>query len=209
MTSVTTGRPVRSRASARSRSPSRPSPWNEYGLVRGGRGDRVGGLEELIARFHGARTRHHGERAVADASAEDLDDGVLGVELPRRELEGSTDRRHGLHPRQRREPADEHVLARPDLAEGGDDDPLDPLVLVRCEPLREDEALHADDLVFGGIGRHHDEHVTSSFRKDPGQEKKQRSRTSASPGTTRDPGPRLRARSCRAGIEVDRVVPHE
>ena len=32
---MTTGRPVASRASARMRSPSSPSPWKEYGLVRG------------------------------------------------------------------------------------------------------------------------------------------------------------------------------
>ena len=35
MTSVMTGRPVRSRASARYRSASTPRPWNAYGLVRG------------------------------------------------------------------------------------------------------------------------------------------------------------------------------
>ena len=32
---MTTGSPVSSRAAARIRSPSSPSPWNAYGLVRG------------------------------------------------------------------------------------------------------------------------------------------------------------------------------
>ena len=35
MTSVMTGSPVRSRASARSRRPAMPSPWKAYGEVRG------------------------------------------------------------------------------------------------------------------------------------------------------------------------------
>jgi hypothetical protein len=46
-----------------------------------GSGDRVGGLEELVARLDRARAGHHRQRAIADRGVQDPDDGVLGVEF--------------------------------------------------------------------------------------------------------------------------------
>ena len=201
ITSVTTGRPVRSRASASSRRPSRPRPWNEYGLVRGlnapprrtrapAAATAVGRLEQLLARLDGARPGHDRERAVPDPHAADVHDRVLGVELPRRELERSTDRRHGFHPRQRREAAHEDLLAGADLSERGDHHPLDAPILVRGESFGEDVALHAVDLVFRGGGRHHDEHRSSVPPVRGRTKKKAEVVHLCSPGTAREPGPR-------------------
>ena len=64
-----------------------------------GGGDRIGGLEQLVAALHRARAGHHRERPVADDRVEDADDRVLGVELPRGQLERLADRRDRVRPR--------------------------------------------------------------------------------------------------------------
>ena len=133
ITSVMTGRPVRSRASARKRRPWTPRPWNAYGRGarleraaaqdRGAGGlDRIGGLEQLVAALDRARPGHHRQRPVADDRIEDPDDGVLGMELARGQLERPADRRDRGDAGQRREALEEGRLARADLADDRDDD---------------------------------------------------------------------------------------
>src|SRR6476659_7179413 len=78
--SVTMGRPVSARASASSSSPLRPSPWKEYGELRG-----AAGVAHLTRREHdlrfaldGARTGDDGNgRATERHARRDGDEGVL------------------------------------------------------------------------------------------------------------------------------------
>ena len=107
ISSVTSGRPVASRASARIRRPSRPSPWNAYGDVRGlnapprsivqpasatdARGD-----QRLLAVLDRARPGDEAEVAVADARAAHLDHRRVGRDLARDELVRLEDRQHLL-----------------------------------------------------------------------------------------------------------------
>ena len=93
---------------------------------RAGRGDRVGRLEELVAALDRARSGHHGQRAVADDRVEDADDGVLGVELARGELERPADRRDRRDPGSAAKRSRSSRLPRADLADDGDDAPLGP-----------------------------------------------------------------------------------
>ena len=188
MTSVTTGSPVRSRASARKRRPSTPRPWNAYGrgarLERAaaddrgaGRLDRVSRVEQLLAALDRARPGHHRERAVADDRVEDRDDRVLGVELARGQLERAGDRGDALDAGQRAETLEQGRPARADLADDGDRRPLGADVIERRQALGEDLALDAEDLGLGGADGHHHEHrVGVSSVGRPAQTKKQRSR---------------------------------
>ena len=54
-------------------------------------------------------------------------------------------------------------LARPDLADHGDDDPLGPAWSYGRQPLGQDVALHRVDLVLAGADGHHHEHPRASF----------------------------------------------
>ncbi len=121
-------------------------------------GDGVGRFEQLLARLDRARPGHHRQRPVADHRVEDADHRVLGVELARRQLERPADRRDLLDARQRREPARQLRLARPDVADDGDDDPFLTLVVERRHALGEDLALDPEDLGLAGGPGHHDEH---------------------------------------------------
>src|SRR5207244_649740 len=119
-------------------------------------------LEELVATFDRARPRHHRQRSVSDDRVEDPDDGVLGMELARGQLEGPADRGHRLDSAEAGQPADELGLAGSDLADYGDHGPLGADVVIRREPLTEDGALDAKDLGLARGPGHDDEHPRAS-----------------------------------------------
>src|SRR6266851_2175140 len=87
MTSVTTGRPVSSRTSARIFRPSSPSPWYAYGEVRGlNAPPRSSEAPAALA-------------VRADGYPADLDDRAVRVVLPADQLVGHRDADHVEHPR--------------------------------------------------------------------------------------------------------------
>ena len=207
-----TGRPVRSRASARYRSAWTPRPWNAYGTGprleraaaqdrRAGGLDRVGGLEQLLAALHRARAGHHGQRTVADHGVQDADHRGLRVELARGQLERPADRGHRGDARQARQPLGQGRAAPAHLADHGDARALARHVVERRHPLGQDLALHAEDLGLACASGHHDEHLLGSPSGCSGRSAKQKSRGQTSASLARhDACPRSsdRKRSCRA-----------
>ena len=152
--------------------------------------DRLGRLEELLAALDGAGAGHDRQGAVADHGVEHPDDGVLAVELARRQLEGLADRRDGLDAGQLGQAALQlRAAAEPDFADDRDHEALLALVLVGREALGQDVALDPDDLGFaGGDGHHHEHQSILSLVVVVEPRKKQRSKPLLHPGTTRAPG---------------------
>ena len=104
-------------------------------------------------------------------------------------------------PGQRREPVDEDGLARPDLADDGDDGLRGPDMVERRQPLGQDLALDAQDLGLGGADGHHDEHrgtVSSSDSTVESNKKAEVLPLLRLPGTTRAPG--LATENLHAGL---------
>ena len=169
ITSVIVGRPVRSRASERYRSASMPRPWNAYGEVRG----------------LNAPPRRTVAPAAATASAVTISCSRLSTEhgpaitvSPPSPMTASSTRitvSSGWNSRDvslngreigvtRSTPASDPnwpISASPALGHLADDRQhraVRARVLVWREALREDAALHAEDLGFAGARAHDDEH---------------------------------------------------
>ena len=151
----------------------RPTAQDRRALGR----DGLRRLEELVAALDRTRPGHHRQRPVADHRVADADHGVLGVELPRRQLERPADRRHRLDPGQRRQATGQDLLLHPDLADDRDDDALRAGMVVRGHAFRQDLALDAEDLRLARADDHHDDHpfrllVTRAPRASSGQNKR-------------------------------------
>ena len=181
-TSVTTGRPVSCRTSARIRRPRSPSPWNAYGrgarLVRpapqqgGARalGHPRGG-QRLLRGLDRARAGDEGEGARADRHAADLDGAGLGVVLAADELVGLA------HPDDLADPGHRPQVERlelHDVADQPDDRAVDTPADEGGAAGLLDAGDDGVDLVGGCAGAHDDDHeVLPSTRRV---------------GTTRAPG---------------------
>ena len=110
ISSVTTGKPVSSRASPGSRAPRRRAPGSAYGEVRGLNAPPrsivapAAATARAVSSVCSRYSTEHGpgdqaERAVADAAAVDVDHGRVGRELARDELVRLQDRQHLLDAR--------------------------------------------------------------------------------------------------------------
>ena len=168
--SVTMSRPVSSRARASSSSPARPSPWNEYGELRGlkaparrtvapGLAHGAGGREDLALALDRAGARHHHDLVAADGEpAGQPDDGGLRLPLAGHLLVRLGDVDDFLDAGQRGQPGAVHpavVAHQPDRG----------ALLARHRPRLVAHLLDGGDdppnLVLGRAVAHDDQHAVS------------------------------------------------
>ena len=177
MSSVTTGRPVCSRASARS-----SRPFSAEALEGVGRGARLegaaaqhrgagrfgghGGREDLVRRLHRAGAGDEGEVAAADLAAAHVDDRVGRPELAAHQLVRLEDGDHPIDAGERLDGQGGQLLA---VADGADDG--DPLALrhVRLGADLLDAVDDVVDLLCSRALAHDDHHAHCSPLSDAGR----------------------------------------
>ena len=135
-------------------------------------------------------------------------DGVLGVRLARGQLEGPGDRGHRFHAGHYGQLAHQKIPYRSHIAQHRDHHSLRSVVVVRGQPVGSELVADIARFLFRRAYGHHDDHVAvlllGACRRGFGSgNKKAEALPLLAPGTTRDPGPRLRERSCRVAIKVE------
>ncbi len=170
ITSVTTGRPVSARTSARRRERLDAEPLERVGrrarLVgaaaqhrRAGLGDRTRRVDEHLAIFDGARTGDDGEHVSAEAGLRlapaDAHDGSLDGEFARRELVWLEHRRDGFDAGER---AKRHLGEQRLVADASDDRALLAARQVRAHADRFDALADVVDFGVGDVGLCNDDH---------------------------------------------------
>ncbi len=183
--------------------------------------DGCGGLQHHLPVLDRARPSHDRERAVADPGAPDLDDGVLGMGFPRRQLVGATDLRHRLDSAHRIQLAHQMLSYGSHVTQYRDHHTLGADIVVRAQPVGSNLSPDCFGFLVCRACGHHDDQLAVLLVSQPtvgsgsavwlrppesgswSGNKKAEALPLLAPGTIRDPGPRLRERSCRVAVKEE------